>query len=153
MRVTQRETEMKEALIVLTLLGCDDTGARCQHLSVENERFETREACILASNALLRETDDEDYPLIMARCSEPVAVADNADEILDAASDVQIEPFPPVDETPAVGHVRWVTVAVQAVPGRRELRDSVMAFTDGTAAVGASIVNGVGRVASAINPF
>lgn len=144
---------MKEALIVLTLLGCDDTSAQCHYLRTAAERFETTDQCRAASTRLLSESDEEDYPVIMARCAEPIEIASvgGAPDNIEPAPQPGVETYP-VEITPA-GLRHWRTVAVSMVPGRREVREKVDALTDGAARAGAAIASRAGAVADWINPF
>ena len=144
---------MKEALIVLTLLGCDDTGAECRYLRAAEERFETTDQCRAASTRLLSESADEDYPVIMARCAAPIEIASmgGGPDNIEPAPRPDIEQYP-VEITP-VGPRYWRTVAVEMVPGRRELRETVDALSDGAARAGTAIASRAGAVADWINPF
>ena len=63
-----------EALIVLSLLGCDDSGAQCDFVRVGPERYETVEACRAASEPLLAASAEENYPTVVAVCSPESSV-------------------------------------------------------------------------------
>jgi hypothetical protein len=144
---------MKEALIVLTLLGCDDTGAQCHYLSTASERFETTDECRAASTRLLSHSTDEDYPVIMARCVQPVGIAADGGEPdnIDAVPQPEVEQYP-VEIAP-VGITRWKTVAIEMVPGRREIRETLNAAASGTKRAGSAMLDGAGAVVEWINPF
>ena len=85
-----------EALIVLSLLGCDDSGAQCDFVRVGNERYETVEACRAASEPLLAASAEEDYPTVVAVCSPESSVPTAQTAALGEPVPV---PVPP--ETPA----------------------------------------------------
>ena len=60
---------MKTILIILTLLGCDDSGQQCDVLELPEQAFETQEACMDAADLLLDRSLDEPYPLLLTQCA------------------------------------------------------------------------------------
>lgn len=85
-----------EALIVLSLLGCDDSGAQCDFVRVGNERYETVEACRAASEPLLAASAEENYPTVVAVCSPESSVP-----TAQTAASGEPVPVPVPPETPA----------------------------------------------------
>ena len=85
-----------EALIVLSLLGCDDSGAQCDFVRVGPERYETVEACRAASEPLLAASAEENYPTVVAVCSPESSVP--TAQVAGSGEPVPV-PVPP--ETPA----------------------------------------------------
>jgi len=85
-----------EALIVLSLLGCDDSGAQCDFVRVGTERYETVEACRAASEPLLAASAEEDYPTVVAVCSPESSVP-----TAQVAASGEPVPVPVPPETPA----------------------------------------------------
>lgn len=110
---------MKELVVVLTLMGCDDAGAHCDYIASPDGRWPTIAACQEAGEALLTRIE-ADYPSTAAQCevldSGAIAVASDtvpadrpAREITD---DAALTISPPTRR----GMVRrWVTVRVQTV--------------------------------------
>ncbi|MCI5078420.1 hypothetical protein [Oricola sp.] len=94
-----------EALIVLSLLGCDDSGAQCDFVRVGTERYETVEACRAASEPLLAATLEADYPTVVAVCSPesalPMASAVEGDQPDATGAEVAAAALPP--ESPFEG--------------------------------------------------
>lgn len=59
---------MEPLAFVIAILGCGDAGVGCERVAVEPARYETRSACVAATqNALARHTDVL-FPQVMARC-------------------------------------------------------------------------------------
>lgn len=100
---------MQAALIIMTILGCDDTATQCHFVEMLDERWATVQACDAGSEDRLKNYSNIDYPVVVAVCQtpgdaglgelagEPVtpgAVATAATEIAPAASDT---PVPKVD--------------------------------------------------------
>jgi hypothetical protein len=70
--------DVKTALIILSLFGCDDAGASCQSLAVTEARFESVPACEQQIGRNLEETAWLDFPMVLAHCgtaAETEAVA------------------------------------------------------------------------------
>ncbi|MFP1633961.1 hypothetical protein ACLB6G_19715 [Zhengella sp. ZM62] len=98
---------MQTALIIMTLLGCDDTATRCHYIETVPQRFETVAACDAATEAQLTRIESPDYPVIVATCQAParddppVAAGDGAREapamILVEAGRVVDPPRPKAD--------------------------------------------------------
>jgi len=100
---------MQAALIIMTILGCDDTATQCHFVEMVDERWATVQACDAGSEDRLKNYSNLDYPVVVAVCqtpgdtglgelaSEPVApptVAQAAPEIAPTDSDT---PVPKVD--------------------------------------------------------
>jgi len=62
---------MQAALIIMTILGCDDTATQCHHVEMLEERWATIQACDAVSEAKLRTFSNLDYPVVVAVCQTP----------------------------------------------------------------------------------
>lgn len=76
---------MQTALILMTLLGCDDTATRCHHIETVPQRYETVAACDSATEAQLARVDSTDYPVVVATCQAPAPAGAPAPEMRDGA--------------------------------------------------------------------
>lgn len=100
---------MQAALIIMTILGCDDTATQCHFVEMIDERWATVQACDAGSEDRLKNYSNLDYPVVVAVCqtpgdaglgelagepAAPAAVATAAPEIAQPASDT---PVPKVD--------------------------------------------------------
>ena len=61
---------MKEALIVMAILGCADDSNQCQTVQRVEAPFESVDACRAASPAVLQKLTDLAYPVIVANCAK-----------------------------------------------------------------------------------
>ena len=61
---------MKEALIVMAILGCADDNSQCQTVQRVEAPFESVDACRAASPAVLQKLTDLAYPVIVANCAK-----------------------------------------------------------------------------------
>lgn len=73
---------MQAALIIMTILGCDDTATQCHFVEMRDERFATVQACDAVSEDKLRTYSNLDYPVVVAVCQTPedTGLAEVADE-------------------------------------------------------------------------
>jgi hypothetical protein len=66
---------MSPALYVIAILGCGEGEAPCQTIDVFATRYESREACMSASEGALARLGGLDFPLVVAECRAEGAVA------------------------------------------------------------------------------
>jgi len=168
-----------EALIVLSLLGCDDSGTQCDFVRVGEERFETVEACRAASEPLLAASAEADYPTVVAVCSPesavptaqvagsgdpvpvpvppetPAEVDGNVELPAEGGEGVEaVEPPQPVLVEREPGLLGRVAEALSSLaPERETITKPIDVAADGAAKVGGAVIVGVKRVADAVNPF
>ncbi|MGK6316785.1 hypothetical protein [Neorhizobium sp. DT-125] len=64
---------MNAALIVMTILGCDDAGTDCHYIATAENRWPTIEMCDAVSEDQLAGYVNQPYPMIIAVCQKPEA--------------------------------------------------------------------------------
>ncbi len=62
---------MKTALIMMTILGCDDSVSHCEFVETPVERFVSIELCNAASEQVLGRYTNIGYPTAVAVCQSP----------------------------------------------------------------------------------
>ena len=62
---------MKTALIMMTILGCDDSVSQCEFVETPVERFVSIELCNAASEQILGRYSNIGYPTAVAVCQLP----------------------------------------------------------------------------------
>lgn len=62
---------MQAALIIMTILGCDDTATQCHHIEMLDERWATIQACDAVSEDKLATFSNLNYPVVVAVCQTP----------------------------------------------------------------------------------
>ena len=70
---------MKEAIVILTLLGCDHGENNCYYIETASQTYTSQIACLRASEDQILSVADVEYPIIMADCklqSKAVAESD-----------------------------------------------------------------------------
>ena len=92
---------MKTALIIMTILGCDDSVSQCHYISTVPGTWETVAVCDAESQNELPKFSNANYPVVVAMC-------ENSDEQL-ADTPKALEQAPPAN----------TDTAIPAAPARR----------------------------------
>ena len=73
---------MQTALILMAILGCDDSATQCHYVEMRDERWATVQACDADSEDRLKTYSNLDYPVVVAVCQTPgdTGLAEVADE-------------------------------------------------------------------------
>lgn len=59
---------MKTALVVMTIMGCDDSVTHCNYIRTVDSTWRTVALCDAQADAQMSRIQDEDYPVIVAVC-------------------------------------------------------------------------------------
>ena len=62
---------MQTALILMTILGCDDSATQCHYVEMLDERWATIQECDAISEDRLKLYSNLDYPVVVAVCQTP----------------------------------------------------------------------------------
>jgi hypothetical protein len=62
---------MQAALIMMTILGCDDSTTHCQYIATLNQRWPSIELCDAVSEKQLQSFVNVSYPVVIAVCQDP----------------------------------------------------------------------------------
>lgn len=62
---------MRTALVLMTILGCDDSATDCQHIATLQQRWTSIELCDADSEKNLGQFANASYPVIVAVCQTP----------------------------------------------------------------------------------
>lgn len=76
---------MKEAIVILTLMGCDHSENNCTFIETASRTYGSEVACLRDSEDQILNMAEVEYPIIMADCkiqSQSVAQSD-VEELLD----------------------------------------------------------------------
>ncbi|MDF0698195.1 hypothetical protein PYR71_17135 [Rhizobium sp. MC63] len=66
---------MQAVLIVMTVLGCDDSVSQCNYVATVDKRWETVAACDAEAERRLKAYTNVNYPSVIAVCEAPKGVA------------------------------------------------------------------------------
>jgi len=59
---------MGPAYFVIAILGCADGGSQCTPVATQSVRYATEDQCAAATGAALMNSQDFDFPTLVARC-------------------------------------------------------------------------------------
>ncbi len=62
---------MRTALVLMTILGCDDSATDCQHVATLQQRWTSIELCDAESEKQLGNFANASYPVVVAVCQTP----------------------------------------------------------------------------------
>ena len=121
---------MKAAFIVMSILGCDDSGASCTPVTQVEEQWQTIAACDAASELHLLRYTNVNHPMVVAVCqtANSTALADSTDDAAQmeiASRSVAPAPQPPLDEERGVA-ARAVQLMKNVLPTKQGLKDTVV---------------------------
>lgn len=125
---------MQTALILMTILGCDDSATQCHYVEMRDERWATVQACDAASEDRLKGYSNLDYPVIVAVCQTPgdtglaevvdepeqdlvATAAPDADTSLTSATPIPRADIPEAEIADPDGKEPAVAAASDAEPG------------------------------------
>lgn len=59
---------MQAALFVMAILGCGEGDAPCREVTIAPATYQSREACLAATEASLERHSDLQFPVVVAEC-------------------------------------------------------------------------------------
>lgn len=74
---------MRTALVLMTILGCDDTASDCRYIATMQQRWTSVELCDAESEKQLGQFTNVSYPVVVAVCQMPDAPVEQATTGLD----------------------------------------------------------------------
>lgn len=126
---------MKAALIVMTILGCDDSVTQCHYVDTVDTTWQTVALCDAQSEAQITRYQNSNYPVVVAVC-ETNGNQQNADVQEDVApspdSQAAVAPAPTTGtetvtpEADAGLTSRTLTMLRQHLPDAPSLRETVV---------------------------
>lgn len=76
--------QVQAAMIMMAIMGCDDSATHCVQLSASQPKWQTVAACDKASEKVLENYTNADYPMVIAICQSPQVINANSDALSDA---------------------------------------------------------------------
>lgn len=117
---------MKAALILMTIMGCDDSATQCHYIDTVDRQWQTVALCDAQAEAHMSRHQDANYPVIVAFCESVDAPA---------TADAGSSPEPSPEATPAGDAMQAAAVDGDAKTGlaARALAVVKRAIPDGPA--------------------
>ena len=91
---------MIPALVLMTILGCDDAATQCHFVAQPEQNWESVAACHADAEARIRAYGDVSYPVVVAFCEEQPEQTASIEEEAPAAP--ALEPAPQVKPSPGL---------------------------------------------------
>ncbi|MCY1668717.1 hypothetical protein [Rhizobium sp. SL86] len=120
---------MRTALVMMTILGCDDSATDCHYVATINQRWPTIELCNAVSEKELSAFTNISFPTVVAVCQDPTSATVKADTL--AAGDALPLPKATTPD-PAEERAEEQSLARQALtrlktvlPSRKNMRNIV----------------------------
>lgn len=66
---------MTSILYAIAILGCGEGEAPCRPVATVDARYESRSACLAATEGALARFESADFPIVVAECREAGAAA------------------------------------------------------------------------------
>ena len=66
---------MGPGIFLIAIFGCGEGSTACQPVRTEETRYESRAACMAATEEALTRNTDLDYPTVVAQCVAPQQAA------------------------------------------------------------------------------
>ncbi len=104
---------MKAALIVMTLMGCDNDATQCNYIDTVDKSWQTVALCDAQAETYLSRQSKSDYPVVVAVCQ---SVADR-----DAETEGQADVEDSIDETANASGPAAVSAQVKSGLAERTL--------------------------------
>ena len=117
---------MKAALILMTIMGCDDSATQCHYIETVDRSWQTVALCDAQAETWINKNQDKNYPVIVAVC-ETAGNRMTAEEI-DPAPDTKpadAEIPPETAEARQSLAARTLGFVKRAIPDAAALRKAV----------------------------
>ena len=119
---------MKAAIVVMTIMGCDDSATHCHYIDTVERGWETVALCDAQAEAQMNRRQNENYPVIVAVCesaAHPVSMEVTADAGAFGAEHAAIDPEPQAAEASPSLAARALNVVRRAIPDGTTLKAMV----------------------------
>ena len=127
---------MKAALIVMTIMGCDDSATQCHYIETVDRSWQTVALCDAQAETWINKNQDKNYPVIVAVCetsdkqmakAEAPIPSTNAElPVTTPQAQADAIPTPPVSEAqqPSLPR-RTLALVTGAMPDTAKLREAI----------------------------
>lgn len=123
---------MRAAFVVMSILGCDDSGLHCRPVATVARQWPTVAACDAASDKMLAKYQDVDFPMVVAVCQTAgtSALADSEDNAVEndmhmASRSVAPPQALPTEDRPGFA-ARAMALLRNAIPSRKGIKSTLV---------------------------
>lgn len=123
---------MKAALIVMTIMGCDDSATQCHYIDTVGKSWQTVALCDAQAETYINRHQDKNYPVIVAVCESSgdrmtadVAKPAPEKQPADAATTAKIPASVKTEEAKQGLAARTLDFVKKAIPDTASLKAAV----------------------------
>lgn len=120
---------MKAAFVVMSILGCDDSGVQCLPVASIAQQWPTVAACDAASENQLEKFKNVKFPMVVAVCqtADTTALADSEADLAENDPNLQTVPVPPDPSKKAHPGItaRAIALVEYALPSKKALKSTI----------------------------
>lgn len=140
---------MPAALVIMAIMGCDDSATHCHYIETAPGRYESVAECDGASEATLSRITNRDYPVVVAACqaeqvthsapapaaartpAQPEMILVEAGRVVDPPRpSVPVEPKAPAAAEDPSGQPRLTARALDAIRSALPARDTIAGLAE-----------------------
>lgn len=123
---------MRAAFVVMSILGCDDSGVQCHPVASVAQEWQTIASCDAASEKMLTKYRNVSYPTVVAVCQTAgsSALADSQTDEVENSFDIasrSATPVPPMakkEDKPGLT-ARAIALVKYAIPTKKGIRSTL----------------------------
>ncbi|HBF28037.1 hypothetical protein [Rhizobium sp.] len=115
---------MQASLVIMTILGCNDSVSQCQYIATAEQRWVTVERCNADSEKALAEYSNAKFPSIVAFCQKQTVEKPQADKTQSQTASTPPAAVPETEKRSLAG--RAIKKIQEVLPGKADIK---MVFT------------------------
>jgi hypothetical protein len=115
---------MQASLVIMTILGCNDSVSQCQYIATAEQRWVTVERCNADSEKALADYSNEKFPSIVAFCQKQSVAKPQIAATTPNPNTVTEQPVPEKEKHTLAG--RAIQKIKEVLPGKADIK---MVFT------------------------
>ena len=82
---------MKTAIILMTIMGCDDSATQCHHIQTIDQNYASVAQCNAETDKMLDSLEAADYPMILAVCEAKPETSEQVAGVVEQANPAPVE--------------------------------------------------------------
>ena len=115
---------MKAALIVMTIMGCDDSATQCHYIDTVDRSWQTVALCDAQAEAQINRHQNRNYPVIVAVCESSGDRMSAAVAVPETEAKTEVPPVETVEEKKGLA-ARALGFVRKAIPDAASLKAAV----------------------------
>lgn len=109
---------MQASLVIMTILGCNDSVSQCQYIATAEQRWVSVELCNRDTENVLAQFSNVNFPSVVAFCQQQVVKP--ADNAIAGATVPKPAPVPEAEKRSLAA--RAIQKVAQVLPGKADIK-------------------------------